>query len=93
MKSVLTLSTAVLMLASAPVLAEQPSSPGVGGQTMAYSSDGFGVSSAANGKDLDHAASVFGNNGKGNGADPDPLGLKDDHDPNTFGGSEGTGDR
>ena len=92
MKLILSTSAAALMLVAAPMLAGQPSSPGVDGQTKAYSSEGFATSSEANGKGLDHAASVFGNNGSGNGADPDPLGLEDDHDPNTFGGSDGSGD-
>lgn len=84
MKLILSTSAAVLMLAAAPVLAEQPSSPGVDGQTRAFTSEGFGVSSVANGKGLDHAASVFGNNGKGNGAEPAAGEI--DHDPNNFGG-------
>jgi hypothetical protein len=71
--------------------AGQPENPGRDGQTKSFGTKGFERSVTATGQDLtDRAADVFGNNGKGNGADPDPLGLADDHDPNNFGGAPDT---
>ena len=76
----------------------QPENPGINGQTKAFSAPGFAKSVAAQGgvaSNLDaitanQASRLFGNKGKGNGADPDPLDLADDHDPNGFGGGSDT---
>ena len=71
--------------------AGQPDAPGTLGHSKAISTKGFGKSIEATGQGLtDRAADVFGNNGKGNGADPDSLGLSADHDPNNFGGAPDT---
>ena len=92
----------IAMLAAGPVIAGghtgKPENPGIDGQTKAFSSPGFAKSVAAQGgvvADLDaitanQASRLFGNKGKGNGADPDPLGLAPDHDPNGFGGGDDT---
>ena len=84
-------SAAALVLSLSAAIADQPENPGRDGQTKAFGTKGFERSVEATGQDLtDRAADVFGNNGKGNGADPDPLGLADDHDPNNFGGAPDT---
>lgn len=64
-----------------------PENPGWTGQTNAYFAPGFAKASAANGRDIVQATYLFGNKGKGNGADPDPLGLATDHDPGVVGGA------
>lgn len=62
-----------------------PENPGQAGQTNAFFSKGFQKVLAAKG--LVAATYLFGNSGKGNGADPDPLGLATDHDPGVIGGA------
>lgn len=76
-----------LTLLSASAFAGKPENPGIDGRANAFGAPGFGVASDRNGKGLDHAADIFGDNGKGNGADPDSLDLAPDHDPGAFGGS------
>jgi hypothetical protein len=67
-----------------------PENPGWTGQTQAFMSDGFAVSSEATGRGIVQATYLFGNKGIGNGADPDPLGLASDHDPGVVGGGPDT---
>ena len=64
-----------------------PENPGLKGLANALGAPGFAKASEANGKGLGHAADIFGNNGKGNGKDPDSLGLAEDHDPGKVGGN------
>jgi hypothetical protein len=84
-----TLAAAMLSLGLSigSAAAGQPDAPGEKGHSRAISTEGFGRSIDATGQGLtDRAADVFGNNGRGNGGDPDSLGLDSDHDPNNFGG-------
>lgn len=86
-----TVAVAAVVISTSAAFADRPENPGRDGQTNAFGTRGFERSVEATGQGLtDRAADVFGNNGKGNGADPDPLGLADDHDPNNFGGAPDT---
>lgn len=85
---ILTASATAILLSIGTAAADKPDNPGQKGQTNAFGSPGFERSVDATGQGLtDRAADIFGNNGRGNGADPDPLGLADDHDPNNFRGA------
>jgi hypothetical protein len=86
-------ATAIAVLIAGPAFAGQPDAPGSKGHSRVIETDGFSRSVEASGQDLtDRAADVFGNNGIGNGGDPDTVpgvGLND-HDPNNFGGNPDT---
>ena len=83
----------------------QPDHPGKKGHIAAVSSKGFVQSIIAQGGTPEdfigddvvvrRATTIFGNNGKGNGGDPDALGeggaaLLPDHDPGVLGGAPDT---
>jgi hypothetical protein len=79
------------LISAGAAYAGQPDAPGTKGHAKAIETKGFAKSIEATGQGLtNRAADVFGNNGKGNGADPDSLGLSRDHDPNNFGGEPDT---
>lgn len=89
----ITIITALLMSMSTISIASnhdrgQPENPGIDGQSKAFFTEGFQKVVADKG--LVAATYLFGNKGKGNGADPDPLGLADDHDPGSIGGEPDT---
>lgn len=82
----------------------QPDAPGNNGKAAAISAKGFAKSIEAQGGNINdfladevtvrRATTLFGNNGKGNGSDPDALGpngsaLAADHDPGVLGGNGG----
>lgn len=90
MKTVIYATFVAAAMTAVPALAGQPENSGIDGGAKALGAPGFAKASVANGKDLGHAADIFGNRGKGNGSDPDSLGLADDHDPGTVGGGDDT---
>lgn len=89
-------SAAVMILAASTAIASPngdnvDNDPGVDGRANAFNAPGFATAAEASGKDIPGlAADLFGDNGKGNGADPDAFGLEPDHDPGNFGGQPDT---
>ncbi len=92
----LAIATAALTFSvlAAPAFAQgKPADPGFEGRTNGAINAGVlsGTRGAANsGKGLGLAADIFGDNGKGNGADPDAVGIAPDHDPGNVGGGPDT---
>lgn len=102
MNKFLATAGAVALMATAAT-AGQPDAPGAKGHNRAIETNGFARSIEAQGGGfevtVDRAADIYGNNGKGNGADPDFAGglvgdpggtVAEDHDPNNFGGAPDT---
>ena len=92
-----TAAFAAAILSTGAFAQGKPDNPGQAGQTKAAIAAGLDTSDPVGGSSgaftanrqgvTGLAASIFGNNGRGNGSDPDPLGLGTDHDatPGGFG--------
>ena len=93
MKLAIATTALALSVLTAPAFAQgKPADPGLQGRTNAFNNAGNSWSNPSPKGIFDRAANIYGDNGKGNGADPDTIGGVGlaDHDPQSVGGEPDT---